>query len=822
MWNLKSRGNDKMENDIVKGTSDLYVQEKKQYSEEEKKKAAYALNMCTVSVSQMIDYNDSYILEQEYDAILNNLNLKQMPKDEPLLRVITELLNTITFFKIQNIKKEQIEKKYNQRVKNAIWSAVPSLSVVVSGNPVAIAMSIATQVGTSYMNYRKEKNSAKFDKEDAEIELEITAIEQLNSLKRELFTAAWRLADEYDFEDELRITEKQIKQYNAILTDNDELRKYARLESIADRFKAYPPFWYFYGHTANYISEMANNRLVKNKQEGDSEKLEYAKDLAIMKKYSKLAREHFEEYKKLCNNNILREDTLTASFALEYIDILWKDEEKDIDKMKELVKLAEKMAPTSFDVLQLCVISYLKIGETKEAARLLKILVNEDYNISANAKLLSRIYVSQYLFGDEDESESALADYQILADTAETVYLFPIPAMRPLNSKLEDARLQLKYIEEQKMLLQKDYRFVINEFIKANIIEYNKLWPIPYTAKKVDDKYFDYSVESRKKRLKDAENAFSSEAKMEYISALRDSSLRTHYLDLLNNVLRNLDELLIFRNYSEKDDLVRGIRKNIVLTRTKLKEYQEKMENGSFGFNDYKDLQDVISFRSFTEEFFDELKTVFMEQLENIETVAAEHGETPMKYLETAELDLIEFCHNHALPDPEEMRNSDLGMLDLPDYNYYFEYSILGDDVEGELDKKHQREKMLNIVKEGASSLIIGNGNDIAVLLPDTVEFDMYFENVKLGGAGLKAMVIAILDDKTRKDYDLLLTYNGFVIVDKNEIQPIRDYRRIHYAKQGARDELDIGWPDKYTNKDVNLAALYDMIQKLCEVLELE
>ena len=54
-------------------------------------RAAYALNMCTVSVSQIIDYNDEYILEQEYDAILNNLNLENIPKDEALLNILTEL-----------------------------------------------------------------------------------------------------------------------------------------------------------------------------------------------------------------------------------------------------------------------------------------------------------------------------------------------------------------------------------------------------------------------------------------------------------------------------------------------------------------------------------------------------------------------------------------------------------------------------------------------------------------------------------------------------------------------------------------------------------
>lgn len=51
-------------------------------------KAAYALNLCTVSVSQIIDYDDINTMEQEYEGILNNLNLEQMPKDEALLKII--------------------------------------------------------------------------------------------------------------------------------------------------------------------------------------------------------------------------------------------------------------------------------------------------------------------------------------------------------------------------------------------------------------------------------------------------------------------------------------------------------------------------------------------------------------------------------------------------------------------------------------------------------------------------------------------------------------------------------------------------------------
>jgi len=71
------------------------------YDIESRKKAAYALNLCTVSVSQIIDYNDKYVMEQEYDAILHNLNLQEYIKDDALLDIIAEILDTINFYKMQ-------------------------------------------------------------------------------------------------------------------------------------------------------------------------------------------------------------------------------------------------------------------------------------------------------------------------------------------------------------------------------------------------------------------------------------------------------------------------------------------------------------------------------------------------------------------------------------------------------------------------------------------------------------------------------------------------------------------------------------------------
>ena len=95
--------------------------------DDQKIKTAFALNLCTVSVSQIIDYKDVVVLEQEYDAILNNLNLESIPKDEALLDILKQLLDTITFFRMQEGDKEFIDKEYQNKMKNAIWSAVPNI-----------------------------------------------------------------------------------------------------------------------------------------------------------------------------------------------------------------------------------------------------------------------------------------------------------------------------------------------------------------------------------------------------------------------------------------------------------------------------------------------------------------------------------------------------------------------------------------------------------------------------------------------------------------------------------------------------------------------
>lgn len=218
---LSSFEESKKTNAIIVSSLNQIIAEKSEKKEDEKEispdTAAYALNLCTVSVSQIIDYEDLVILEQEYDAILNNLNLENIPKDEALLNILKQILDTVTFFRIQAGDRKMIEKQHQQKMKDAIWSAVPSFGMIVAGGNIWTALvSIASQVGVGYMNYRKTKAANSLEYENQMWQLQRSAIEQLNGLRRELFDASWRLADKYKFKEEKRLTEKQISQYDEI------------------------------------------------------------------------------------------------------------------------------------------------------------------------------------------------------------------------------------------------------------------------------------------------------------------------------------------------------------------------------------------------------------------------------------------------------------------------------------------------------------------------------------------------------------------------------------------------------------------------------
>ena len=795
-------------------TSNVAAVSHEKHSYEEKRKAAYALNMCTVSVSQIVDYNDSYILEQEYDAILNNLNLKEMPKDEALLRILSELLNVITFFRIQDIKKAQIEKRYQEQLKNAIWSAIPNFSVIMAGNPVAIAVSLATQIGSGYMNYRREKANARMTKEDAEIELQITAIEQFNALKRELFTTAWRLADEYDFDDEWRLTEKQIDQYNKILLDTNEHRKYSRLETISNKFVAYPPFWYFYGHTANFIAEEAQKRLRQNKKESEDDLQEYYKDSAVAKEYRKLAKRHYEHFYTLTQNHILREDQLAASCALEYVDLLWNEAQPDKEKIYQLLNLAERMSPNSFDIIQLCAISYLKVGKSDDAARLLKILVNEEYNTIANAKLLSRLYVSKYLSGKDP---TAYAHYTILETQVDPLYLYPMPDGLPDDK--QDKSLEEKFMLTQKAILKKAYRNTLDAYAKKMIVVFNSVLPAPEDVPQKNwDAYYSNTSTAKAHREESVKKALCSKDKSEYIGRLKERGFRIGFTDALNETVAGIEELSCFRDLKKHDDLIRLIERRLRLSRSELASIQTKLDEDTFCYADYENLVCNYSYQYFTEDFYGKLKEKIVDAIDALPDYEA---------IGKLEYELNEFCARYALPSPDQYLHMYQGTSEEP--IAYSRIVSFDDELLGEKrcsqDSEKMRREMKKIMQDNMGELIRNPDNISIYLLDNDVAFNSYLGNDKLriqDGSlyQVRQKAFAILDDKTKKDFDLIFCTDGVAVVNKNKIRDTVCYSDIKYSARGNTDELKLGYPDVLTNRDVDMKILNGIIFELKKYLD--
>ncbi|MBR3362046.1 MAG: hypothetical protein IKG39_11965 [Lachnospiraceae bacterium] len=728
---------------------------KKEYTEEEKLRAAYVLNMCTVSVSQIVDYNDEYILEQEYEAILNNLNLEQMPKDEALLNILKELLDTITFFRIYEKKKNMIEKKYQHRVKNAIWNAVPNFGLLIAGgNPISMAISLASNIGIGYMNYRRTRADLALEHENEMLELQITAIEQLNALKRELFTTSWRLADEYNFSDKYRLTERQIKQYNEILMDSDPIRRYKRLDSIKDNFFAYPAFWYFIGSAANQISRLDGEEFTEE----------------FRTHYRKIASEHFDYFFRMNESSVLREDQLVSSCALEYFELL---PNSDTFFRKELLEKAIKWSGMRPDILQICAIGYVCLKNYSEAEKLLGILVNENYNAEINAQILSAIYAFHCF---EQPSDKLLFEYSLLEKQQNAVALFPLP-IRDDEGKTE---LQLwdTFIQRQKRTVQESYYSAIKNFFAKYAVAVNGLLMRFDVTVKYPVSFF--QEDGKIKREEEAERIFGNELRrLDYVEILKNRNYSTELVNILNEMLIGLQKL----PFISMDEPVVLLRDSLSKVTDVFESIQEHISSGEITIENYRTLFEKVEFSSISGELQENVQEQIKEHLKSI---------NDMKGIILAESALQRFCEKNDISLlPEEIDDYE----DNPQLDPYRLDPALVGKTALSLDREEQyKKKMLEKLQSDLPGAI-KNADRIGVWFLGSEEFDAYFSSLIATPKDkelLHNQAIAILDDKRfLGDTDLVFTFNSIIPIKMKMRQMPAKYKNIQWNQE--EEALDIG-----------------------------
>lgn len=739
-------------------------------------RTAYALNLCTVSVSQIIDYNDIVVLEQEYEAILNNLNIERMPKDEALLSILKQLLDTITFFRIQEGDKRFIDREYQNKMKNAIWSAVPNFGLIVAGgNPITMAVSLASQVGIGYMNYRKAKAENAFAQEKQMWQLQRSAIEQFNGLRRELFDTAWRLVDAHELPDEYRLTERQVNQYNEILMDPDHVRRYERLDTIKESFVAYPPFWYFFGNTANTISRSTAG-----------EAQEY---------YLNAAKTYYEIFvRSFSACNLLRENQVASACALEYVDLLRLDVPEEREKIPGLIDFALKMSGNANDVLQLCAFSYLKTGDVKSAAAIFRRLVNEGYNAVVNSQLLSGYYVSAYLAGDR----SAERGYTYLRSRINEEYLFPFPdtLMLPSGTEVTAEKITDSFIDNQKKILAKKFGIAIDLFKGKYRVLFNRCVPVP-EGKKYTDSYFDGSAASYAARKADGIALKNKKDLARYIEELYDTEYPYSYLTVLNDMLNSVFLLNCVQGKDVK--LVDCLGRAIIKNREKLTGFAE--DRAKFTYDTYEELLD-ISFDEFTKEFFDtldELSAAYVGQKNDI--IA----------MNEAEMNLREFCIHQGFDTPDALYQTANDVVEEPAIRkQYLSIELLED---GELPSVvHDRyDEVRGIVETHCEGLCINNGTTL-LYMSSQEEFERYFIKASMPNTReIRRKTVAVIDDTAQTNSDLLFTTEGIVQIVKGRVKELVPYDEIVLAADNSAIILH----QKYANRDVNMDKLIELVSAL-------
>lgn len=808
----------------------IKVNQDKSICEHDQLKAAYALNLCTVSVSQIVDYKDLNVLEQEYELILNNLNLHNMPKDQALLHILRQILDTVTFFRIYEGDKMMLEKKYQQKIKNAIWNAIPSFALVAFGDPYTFAMSMIASVGMGYMNYRKEKANILTEREEQEWTLQRSAIEQFNALRRELFDTAWRLSDSYEFDDKYRLTESQISQYNSILMDSIPLRKYERLDSIKDNFEAYPPFWYYLANAAMDVVNVYKNETA------------FGNNISAINKYTQLAEQNYQKYLDK-DIDLLRNNYIRSACDLEYaallLDSLPRIEENEkklrLCKIDYLIDDAIKHCGSKLDILQIASIYYLKINKAEEATKHLRKLVIENYNTKTNSQLLSFIYLQETIFDSKKFITNTLK-YKELVQFTDRTNLIPW-----VNSEKELTKDHLRNINElflykQKEQLHSYFETIVNTIFHKEVISYNKeLYNRHYMD--ANDAFFEDTINAIKERDEEYKKLYSREDEWKRFTAeLSGNTIIISLNKHINKLLRSLDklvqvafnlnidpekdlasikEVLTKKHFSFKeisfDEAKSSITDESIIQQ--IKYLKNKIEKNEFDFEDYLRLSS-LTLTTIMEKFIEDFVMNFWTKV-----IAPKNA---YKELVNIESNFSDFCNVEGLPSLEQLCSQGYNNRNIPEeYKIFDLFSCFedGKNIEEQIRIEKKLEALFKSYEEKGT--LFKENKDGLTFTTDTVFINNHLKTIPNNDTTTirnKGRVLAYFHDQKEwyeRHIDVFFMKKGFYFRLDAKMSTSKltfiPYNKIEFdrIKKGLKYKNEIF----YQSSQINLEAFYNLIR---------
>lgn len=339
-------------------------------------------------------------------------------------------------------------------------------------------------------------------------------------------------------------------------------------------------------------------------------------------------------------------------------------------------------------------------------------------------------------------------------------------------------------IKRQKVALIKAYRTTLQDY-----------------ARKTRDDYEDALQDLEKSCYKEENIAL-------WVSKLGAGKYSRNCVIQLNQMVAGLDTLPVFRDLEKREALIKLIEGKLRNARPAVQNLQKETTD-TFDEEDYEKLTELFSYQRLTEAFFDKLKTRVTDKIAD----SQEFGT-----LNLLENDLLQFCDAQELPMPQCL-NLIQEEQQLPEEkeNRYFDEVFLEDAPDSETQKQLAKKMEESIGK--AKDRIIKDASNTVIYLRTEKLFDIYFENKNLTGATkylVKQKAVAVIDDKTNKDCDLILTVDGVVIVNHNRISDEKiPYDAIKINSEAGTDRLTTSYKDVCDNAAIDLKELYVLMQEL-------
>lgn len=342
---------------------------------------AMLLNYCRESLYKIVEYNDRSVLDEEYNKLVNNIDITRIQDDEAA-QLIEALLTELNLLKLDEAQKQFLTDAYNKTLQSGIIDAFKKvkgfdtkmIAAAQANSAATMACKAIVFIATGISNWKSGLARMQNEASMHMLQLKAEELKRLTVLRTQFFDTEYKLYKRYGLPDHLNLKEVQMAQYIKVLADEDGPRRFERLERLKDDFDAFPPFWYQIGKAA----EESNKR-----------------DIAL---------DYYAHFEKI-QTHVFREDQDYVSLCMHRILMRNYDTEKEAVRRDLKIIESNTKYYYKWESILFAALTYYQIGDVENGRRLIRMSINEGYAIELHEEILR-----------EMESEAAKTN---LAETAQ-------------------------------------------------------------------------------------------------------------------------------------------------------------------------------------------------------------------------------------------------------------------------------------------------------------------------------------------------------------------------------------------------------------------